>query len=660
MSDGRSVRKTVTFSIPHMSHQMVLGLLERTMFLLFLLLDSFSFIQCVKILGIFPTPSYSHQIVFQPIWKELSLRGHNVTVVTPHPLNDSSLTNLTEIDVSFVYDIVPKYGWPKEYLKLPSTLHKLDYFLNAGNDFTMEIFEYGPVQRIIDQRDAFDLLIVQLSHNMNLLLYGLAFNLHIPILVNECLNNTSQASQARLSNSCALRKTIRRKRNEIQAAPPNPVNLEELRIPEHYRIYEVSDGVKENFLLADNGKGSNRILIFRRDSWLQHLQTSPIWFADGTFSIAPPLFSQVFTVKATKNNGVHPIFYALLPNKSRATYSRMFDLIKNLKPNLSPTAIHCDFEQAAFAAMEDCFPGVNINGCFFHLAQNMKKHVAQLGHLTEYNNDAQFALNFKMVTSLAFVPVRHLDQAIDVLENALPVDIQEYLDSALQGVVYFSLGSNVKSANLTEQIRKEIVAALGELPYNVLWKWETDYLPDKPDNVMTKKWCPQQDILAHPNIKVFVMQGGLQSIEEAITLEVPFVGIPLITDQHANVKRIVELGLGVKVDYKTLTKDILQNAIMEVAQNPTYKEEVRKAKSILLDEPMKGVEKAVWWIEYVIRHKGAKHLRSPAADMSFCEYFMVDVVLFLLTCITVVLYSAYKLLTVLRSMLRSLKKIKKQ
>uniref|UniRef100_A0A6P7FDS7 Uncharacterized protein LOC114327202 n=1 Tax=Diabrotica virgifera virgifera TaxID=50390 RepID=A0A6P7FDS7_DIAVI len=103
----------------------------------------------------------------------------------------------------------------------------------------------------------------------------------------------------------------------------------------------------------------------------------------------------------------------------------MFDLIKNLKPNLSPTAIHCDFEQAAFAAMEDCFPGVNIH---IHLAQNMKKHVAQLGYLTEYDNDAQFALNCKMATSLAFVPVRYLDQAIDVLGNALPVALQPLLD----------------------------------------------------------------------------------------------------------------------------------------------------------------------------------------------------------------------------------------
>lgn len=56
-----------------------------------------------KILCVFPTPSVSHQIVFQPIWRELSLRGHQVTVVTTNPLKDPTLTNLKEIDVSSAY-----------------------------------------------------------------------------------------------------------------------------------------------------------------------------------------------------------------------------------------------------------------------------------------------------------------------------------------------------------------------------------------------------------------------------------------------------------------------------------------------------------------------------------------------------------------------------
>lgn len=74
-------------------------------------------------------------------------------------------------------------------------------------------------------------------------------------------------------------------------------------------------------------------------------------------------------------------------------------------------------------------------------------------------------------------------------------DIQDYLDASSKGVVYFSLGSNIKSANLPNQTKEAIISALAELPYNVLWKWETDHLPGQPKNVMVKKWLPQQDIL---------------------------------------------------------------------------------------------------------------------------------------------------------------------
>ena len=76
-----------------------------------------------------------------------------------------------------------------------------------------------------------------------------------------------------------------------------------------------------------------------------------------------------------------------------------------------------------------------------------------------------------------------------------PQDLQQILDNATEGVIYFSLGSNVKSVNLDETLRNIIVEALSELPYKVLWKWESDYLPGRPKNVVTRKWFPQQDLL---------------------------------------------------------------------------------------------------------------------------------------------------------------------
>lgn len=65
---------------------------------------SVNYVRGAKILCVFNLPSVSHQVVFQPIWKELSLRGHEVTVITPNPLKDPALTNLTEIDLSHLYN----------------------------------------------------------------------------------------------------------------------------------------------------------------------------------------------------------------------------------------------------------------------------------------------------------------------------------------------------------------------------------------------------------------------------------------------------------------------------------------------------------------------------------------------------------------------------
>ena len=123
--------------------------------------------------------------------------------------------------------------------------------------------------------------------------------------------------------------------------------------------------MEEKFLLGDTGEGNNRILIFGRISWLQHLVFSEIWFADGTFTIAPSLFHQVYVISAKKHDGVIPIVYALLPNKQRLTYSRLFELLKTIESNLRPVSIICDFEQAAIHAFQDAFPTVRIKGCFF-------------------------------------------------------------------------------------------------------------------------------------------------------------------------------------------------------------------------------------------------------------------------------------------------------
>jgi len=81
-------------------------------------------------------------------------------------------------------------------------------------------------------------------------------------------------------------------------------------------------------------------------------------------------------------------------------------------------------------------------------------------------------------------------------------DLKDFLDGATEGVVYFSLGSNVRSETMSEEKQQMFLAAFAELLQHVLWKWEANYTSDLPSNVKLAKWLPQQDILGEPNAEM--------------------------------------------------------------------------------------------------------------------------------------------------------------
>lgn len=81
---------------------------------------------------------------------------------------------------------------------------------------------------------------------------------------------------------------------------------------------------------------------------------------------------------------------------------------------------------------------------------------------------------------------------------------------------------------------------------------------------------PKPYFSAHPNVKAYIMQGGQQSFEEAIHFKVPLIGLPFLIDQNANVKKMIEFGIGTGLNLKTLTKDDVKNAILKITQNERY------------------------------------------------------------------------------------------
>ncbi|CAB1322639.1 unnamed protein product, partial [Coregonus sp. 'balchen'] len=192
----------------------------------------------------------------------------------------------------------------------------------------------------------------------------------------------------------------------------------------------------------------------------------------------------------------------------------------------------------------------------------------------------------------------------------LPRDLEEFVQSSGEhGVVMMTLGTLV--AELPEDIADEIAAAFAQLPQ-------------------------KNDLLGHPKTRAFVAHGGTNGVQEAIYHGVPLVGLPLAFDQADNLSKMKARGAARMVDIVTMDREVFLEALEAVLHEPSYTENMQRLSRLHRDQPIKPLDNAVFWIEFVMRHKGARHLRTESHKMSWIVYHSVDVIAALLTCVLLV------------------------
>ncbi|XP_012875568.1 PREDICTED: UDP-glucuronosyltransferase 2B15-like [Dipodomys ordii] len=223
----------------------------------------------------------------------------------------------------------------------------------------------------------------------------------------------------------------------------------------------------------------------------------------------------------------------------------------------------------------------------------------------------------------------------------LPKEMEDFVQSSGDsGVVVFSLGTMVD--NMTEETANEIASALAKVPQKILWRFNGK----KPDtlgpNTRLYKWLPQNDLLGHPKTKAFITHGGANGIYEAINHGIPMVGFPLFGEQHDNIAHMVAKGAAVQLDIKAISSKDFLRALEAVINNPVYKKNAMWLSTIHHDQPMKPLDRAVFWIEFVMRHKGAKHLRPLSHNLAWYQYHSLDVIGFLLACVATVAFLVLK------------------
>lgn len=165
---------------------------------------------------------------------------------------------------------------------------------------------------------------------------------------------------------------------------------------------------------------TEEMMLFVSERGLDALCESRNWFADGTFYVAPNEFTQLYTIHALLGNSeAIPCVYVLLKNKSKESYTTMLQFLKSVNPDreVHPASISLDFEQAAIIAFQEQFPDATIHGCFFHLSQNIWRHIQQAGLQIRYGSDPEFANKTRSLAALSFLPPDDVIRGFEELTN---------------------------------------------------------------------------------------------------------------------------------------------------------------------------------------------------------------------------------------------------
>ncbi|XP_045782075.1 UDP-glucosyltransferase 2-like isoform X3 [Maniola jurtina] len=236
------------------------------------------------------------------------------------------------------------------------------------------------------------------------------------------------------------------------------------------------------------------------------------------------------------------------------------------------------------------------------------------------NSHSSFAPPFVTPPNVVDIAGYHIDEDVP----PLPKDLQHLLDSSRQGVVYFSMGSMIRSAALPVQTRRELVKMLGELPYTVLWKFE-EQMEGLPRNIHIRPWMPQSSILSHPNVKVFITHGGLLSTLESLHFGVPVIAVPVFADQPGNALRCVKAGHALKVDFNLpALAGNLKTALNEMLNNNSYYNRAKEISRLFHTRPVSNKKLIQHYVELAIESKGAYHLRSQSVLYSWYQLWMLD------------------------------------
>ncbi|OMP03777.1 UDP-glucuronosyl/UDP-glucosyltransferase [Corchorus capsularis] len=164
-----------------------------------------------------------------------------------------------------------------------------------------------------------------------------------------------------------------------------------------------------------------------------------------------------------------------------------------------------------------------------------------------------------------------------------------------ESVVYISFGTVITPPPFELQALSEALEE-SNLPY--LWSFRGNPQEQLPEGFLERTslkgkivpWAPQQKVLQHEAIGVFVTHGGWNSVLESITGGVPMIFRPFFGDQGLNTKTVEAVwGFGLGLEGGMFTKQAKVKALKVILSSDERKK-MREKIAVQKELAFKAVE----------------------------------------------------------------------
>jgi hypothetical protein len=172
---------------------------------------------------------------------------------------------------------------------------------------------------------------------------------------------------------------------------------------------------------------------------------------------------------------VLPAVFALLPSKDKATYLKMWTVIKESLDGYIPTTLIIDMEIAAGSAFIAIFgETIILIYCYFHWRKALRENIQKKGCLVEVSTNPDFNKLYRMICSLAFVPAEDIAEVIDQIVTPFVDELEENISPAALDWCDYFVTTYVGSFNERTKRRRQ-----PKLP-PIYWSQYRTVLDNKP------------------------------------------------------------------------------------------------------------------------------------------------------------------------------------